>query len=223
MAVVLGASPAAVYGDVNNTATLTTASFTPAVGSVVVAKVFAADGGTIVGTPTATGLTFTSRANLGTANTSTRVALFTAIGAGSAVTVAASFSGIGNFRGLSVEVWTGAQLAASPAVASVDGVTGAPSFTINTTAANSVVTWANDDWTATDGASRSYRSSATETAYHFSSGHTSYGAYQQAATAGTQTFGLSLPTGQKYTMAGIEIQPSGAAVATRFRTIGKRR
>jgi hypothetical protein len=82
------------------------------------------------------------------------------------------------------------------------------------------------DWSAIDGTStRTYRSSATERAYHFVTGqHTVYTAYQAAATAGTQTFGLTAPTGQKPTMVGIEIQDSGggAAAPSVPRRIGKR-
>jgi hypothetical protein len=39
--------------------------------------------------------------------------------------------------------------------------------------------------------------------------HTVYTAYQAAASAGAQTYGLTAPTGQNPTLAAIEIQDSG--------------
>lgn len=204
----LGTSPAAVYNDTSTTTSLVTASFTPPSGAIVVAKVICADAQTTSSTPT--GLTFTSRVNVGTALSSTRTAIYTAVGGGSAVTVTAAFAGNGDARALIVEVWTSAQLAATPATHSVVAGSGAPTDTITTAAAGSVVTWVDGDWAAIDGTTRTLRSSAVETAYHRVSGlHTVYTAYQAAASAGSQTYGVSLPAGQSYNLAAIEIQDSG--------------
>jgi hypothetical protein len=205
-------TPAAVYQDANTLGSLSTASFTPPAGSVVVAKVTCGDANTTAATPT--GLTFTSRANVGTSGASARSAIFTAAGAGAAVTVSATFSGTGANHHLSVEVWTASQLATTPAVHTIVAGAGAPSDTLTTVAANSVVTWVNADWAAVNGTTRTYRSSAVETIYHFVTGlDTVYCAYQAAAAAGSQTYGLTAPVGQTFTMAAIEIQDSGA-VAT---------
>lgn len=205
-----GSTPAAVYGDTAANTSLVTASFTPPSGSIVVAKVVCGDGSQTSTTPT--GLTFTSRVNVGTSSATARSALYTATGAGSAVTVTAAFGGVANVRGLIVEVWTAAQLAATPATNSVLGGSGAPTGTITTVAAGSTVTWLSSDWSAIDGTTRTYRSSATETAYHRVTGqYTGYAAYQDAASAGAQTYGLTAPAGQSYTTAAIEIQASGAA------------
>jgi hypothetical protein len=207
MAVTLDAStPASVYNDTTATASLVTASFTPPSGSIVVAKVTTADSGTTVSG--VTGLSFTSQANLHPGS-STTVSLWTAVGAGASITVTAAFAGAGNARGLSVEVWTGAQLAGTPAVHTIGPSSGAPIDTITTVAANSVVSWVNGDWAAIAGA-RTYRSSATEQGYHTLAGQwTHYSAYQAAASAGSQTYGLTAQTGQTYTMAAIEIQDAG--------------
>jgi hypothetical protein len=153
MAPTLDAStPAAVYNDTAGVTSLVTASFTPPSGSIVVAKVTAGDAGTTSTTPT--GLTFTSQLNIGTGGSTCRVAIYTATGGGSAVTVTAAFGGTGNVRSLVVEVWTGAQLAATPATHSTNTTTpptGAPTDTITTAGANSVVTWINADYSAVDG------------------------------------------------------------------------
>lgn len=206
-------TPAAVYGDTAANTSLVTASFTPPSGSIVVAKVVCADASQTSTTPT--GLTFTSRINTGLAGSSTRTVIYTAVGGGSAVTVTAAFAGTANRRALIVEVWTLAQLAATPATHSVTNGSGAPTDTITTVAAGSVVSWVDGDWSAIDGtATRAYRSSAVETAFHWVSGqHTVYAAYQAAAAAGSQTYGLTAPTGQTYGLAAIEIQASGGAPA----------
>ena len=206
MAVALDASsPAAVYGDTAANTSLVTASFTPPAGSIVVAKVVSADANQTH--TSVTGLTFASRVNVGTAAATTRNSIWTAVGDGSAVTVTASFAGTTAPRGLVVEVWTGAQLAAAPATGSVVGGSGAPTNTITTVATGSVVSWVNGDWAAIDGASRTYRSSATETGYHFLTGQwTQYNAYQAAPSPGSQTYGLTAPVGETYTLASIEIQ-----------------
>ena len=205
-------TPATVYGDSAATAPLVTASFTPPSGSIVVAKVVCADAALTSTTPT--GLTFTSRVNVGNTGSTARTAIYTATGAGSSITVTAAFGGGGNWRALVVEVWANAQLAGTPATHSVVGGSGAPTDTITTVANNSIVTWANGDWVAIDGTTRTYRSSATEVAYHWVSGqYTVYAAYQAAASAGSQTYGLTAPAGQTYTLAAVEIQDSGGAPA----------
>jgi hypothetical protein len=199
-------SPTPVYGDTNASASLVTASFTPPAGSIVVAYVVSADAQ--VTHTGVTGLTFTKRVDVGTSGSTTRNSLWTATGAGSAVTVTAAFTG-SQARGLFVDVWTGTQLAATPATDSVVGGSGAPTDTITTVAANSVVAWSCGDWAQITG-TRTYRSSATETAYKTLTGnYTAETAWQSAVTAGSQTYGLTAPTGQTYTMVAIELQDSG--------------
>jgi hypothetical protein len=211
-----GSSPGAVYNDANNTTTsVVTASFTPPSGAVIVAKAATADSATLaVSSITSSGPTMTSRVS-NAAGSHCAVAIYTGIGAGAAITVTANFTGTGAQRALVVEVWTSAQLAATPATHQLaSSATGAPSDTITTTGTGSVVSWLNPDWSAIDGTSRTYRSSATETGYHFLTGFfTVYNAYQAAASAGSQTYGLTAPTGQTWNLAAIEIQASGSAPA----------
>jgi hypothetical protein len=94
--------------------------------------------------------------------------------------------------------------------------TGAPSLGITTTADNSVIVCATDDWNAINGSSRTWRtvnsitpaSGSGETTYVFNSGlFTNYVAYySNSGTAGSKTVGLSAPTGQKYSIAAVEIK-----------------
>jgi hypothetical protein len=211
-------SPAVVLSDAGGNSSLVTASFTPPSGSVIVAKVVGADA---LGTQAMTSITisgsavtFTSRVNNIVLN-HTPVAIATAPGGGVATTVTAAFTsaGLGVQRILIVSVWAGAQLAGTPATNVLDqGTNVAPSSTLTTVAANSVVDAVVGDWAAIDGTSRTYRSSATEQTYHTLTGaYTVYAFHQAAATAGSQTYGLTAPTGQTPTLAAIEIQASGGA------------
>lgn len=216
MAVALDASsPAPVYQDAANFTACTTASFTPPNGSIIVAKAVCGDGNMTISSLTSSGPTLTSRVNAGTAGASTRVAIYTGTGAGASITVTLQVGSTANVHGLIVEVFTGAQLAGTPATHSLVGAGSAPSDSITTVAANSVVSWVNGDWAAIDGtSSKVYRSSATQTAFHWVSGQdTLYTAYQAAASAGAQTYGLTAPTGQTSNLAAIEIQDSGGGAA----------
>ncbi|WP_272472766.1 right-handed parallel beta-helix repeat-containing protein [Baekduia alba] len=89
--------------------------------------------------------------------------------------------------------------------------TGGPSLGLTTTENHSAVVVASVDWNAVSGTSRTWRTTAgalTEESYFFSSGgYTGYGGYHgDVGTAGAKTVGLSAPTGQKYTIAAIEVK-----------------
>jgi hypothetical protein len=74
------------------------------------------------------------------------------------------------------------------------------------------VTFLDGDWNAVHPDTRVYSSGATEDGLHDQSptSYVAYYAYQTAATAGSQTFGLTAPSGRKDTILGLEIQdPSG--------------
>jgi hypothetical protein len=116
-----------------------------------------------------------------------------------------------------VERWSSGQLAATPAVNStVFGNGDPPSTTLTSGANGSVVSWALVDVAAQNPSTRAYLSSATEeNNYYLSSDGTWYFAYQSAATAGSQTFGLSAPSsGLIWSMVGIEIQAASGGGAT---------
>lgn len=100
--------------------------------------------------------------------------------------------------------------------------TGAPSLVLNTQA-NSAIVMGNSDWNAVDGSSRTWRtvngSPITESSYGGQAGvsYTAYTGYTlDAGAAGNKTVGLTAPTGQKYSIVGIEILGSEAVTPTRF-------
>lgn len=112
--------------------------------------------------------------------------------------------------------------------------TGGPSLGITTTSDNSMVVVASADWNAADGTSRTWRTAnvaATEDLYgRDSAAYTWYvGHHTDTGTAGAKTVGLSAPSGQKYSIAAIEVigvaggstidlQPTGISSAEAFGT-----
>lgn len=99
--------------------------------------------------------------------------------------------------------------------------TGAPSLSVTTLQDNSAIVVANADYLATDGTSRTWRTvnsitpssgGGTEPTYFRSSAnYTVYAAYySDAGTAGAKTVGLSAPTGQQYSIIGVEVKGAAA-------------
>lgn len=111
------------------------------------------------------------------------------------------------------ESWGDAQLAATPATVAHTTGGSAPSASLTTTAANSIISWTSQDYNAISPTGRTYRDGPTEEAVVGTPGtdFTAYFAYQPAYSAGSNTFGLTAPTGQLPTMAGIEVQYQASA------------
>lgn len=213
-------SPAAP-GGTGDSNTLVTATFSPGANEIIVVKAQTWDKGTASGTPSGGSLTYTSRVTIAPGVFATYGRIFTASTGASppssmAVTLSAPASA--SYHSMCVERWSGAQLAATPATASANySSAGAPSAAITTAANNSVVSWLNGDAQSVGPTGTgTYLSGATNDGLANGSGATNtvqYYAWQNAATAGSQTFGMSAPTGQKWAMAAIEIQAAAAASA----------
>lgn len=193
-------------------------SFTPAVGDIVLVQNVAEDAIMTLTAPTATGLTFTQYANLGTSGATTRVAGWYAKVATSQAYVISYGANAGRGAGWTsgvVKWYTGADLAATPATHTLLSAGSQPSDSITTVGTNSVVDWIGGDWAAVAG-TPAYRSSAVEdfkdqtgSGVHYCA----YYAHQTAAVAGAQTYGMTAPSGQTSTLAGIEILDTGAGPA----------
>lgn len=192
------------------TSALTTPSFTPSNGEVVVVKLETWDTGTSMGAPTGGSQTYTSRVTVAPGGFRPWVGIYTAVISGSpgAMTVSSTPSASARYS-MTVERWSGAQLAATPATGSNNAGTGAASGTITTAAANSIITWAAGDAQSVDPATRAYLNSATDEGVrddHVGANGVGYHAYQSAASSGSQSFGLSAPTGMQFCIAGLEVQ-----------------
>lgn len=87
---------------------------------------------------------------------------------------------------------------------------GAPSSTFIQRSHNSVVYYANVDWNVVDGATRTYRAISgatfTETHYNRDNQQTTYAGYYRnlGEPSDTLTYGMTAPTGQKWSHAAIE-------------------
>ncbi|MEI9808617.1 MAG: hypothetical protein WDO16_12545 [Bacteroidota bacterium] len=85
----------------------------------------------------------------------------------------------------------------------------APSVSITTTRANSIIIGGVSDWNAVDGTTRTLRDGATETFYYrYATAYTTYGFYKAAATVTSYTEGLTAPTGQSAGTVLYEIRPA---------------
>lgn len=193
-----------------NLNSLVTPSFTPFDNEVIVVKISTENQGQpTIGTPTGGSLTYTQRALTNNAS-SCAGAIYTAVVGTSpgSMTVTVPFTGSTGFHSATVERWSNAALAATPATTAVNLATGtAPSTTITTVGNNSVVSWLSGDWSASSPTTRAYRSGAVEEGFHDGSpnNYVAYYAYQAADTAGSQTVGMTSPT-QKATIVAIEIK-----------------
>lgn len=206
--------------------TLTFAAFTPTVGELLVIKVMGEQGG---GTPIPAvpsgGPTWTLLAGTQeTVTTECFVSIYTATVASAVSTTVTVNAPRGNASAINphwsavLERWpVGSTLGATKSF--VNG-TGAPSTTLTTTGTGSAVTWGNTDYNAASPAGHTYNStSATPTEdwlddQSVSTAYVAYSAYQQAASPGSQTLGLTAPTTQTWTLFGVEIVPAAVGGGT---------
>jgi hypothetical protein len=194
-----------------DTSTLTSPSFTPAVGDVIVVKGVTWDVPPGINAPTDTqGNTYTRRAHMATANHVSSSIWATTAGTGASMTVSAGVTDACE-HSITVERWTAAALDTTPASAADVG-SGSPSLTITTTQPFSAVTWCNGDGAGghlgQDPTGRTYNTtSATpvEDGIHDGSAYVAYFVWQLAASAGSQTFGITAPTGQNWSLAAMEV------------------
>jgi hypothetical protein len=207
----------------SDTSTLTTSSFTPDAGDVIVVKGQIDDSATNLNTPTdSQGNTYTLRASDATAG-HVWAGLWTAVaGSATSMTVSVTIAGAGaHWHSMTVEDWTNAALDATPVTNGTKTGSGTPSSTIVTSQANSMVSWCCGDWDANDPSGRTYNTTSatpTEDGLHDESPsfYVAYYTWQPAGTAGSQTLGLTAPGSQTWTLLGVEIlhvAPGGGGAA----------
>jgi len=199
-----------------STLTLTTASFTPGVGELIIVKAAIENSYTTFDDPTTTGggITWTKQYEAAVANTCVATiwsGLVTVGGSGITVSLKTVGGSSNAWTSMVVERWTGAQLAVSPAIGYLSGQS--TTTTMTTTGTGSVISYVDGDWNAITPGTPVYASGAIQENIHDKSPsvYVAYYAYQAAPTAGTQTFGLTAPTNRVDTLLGIEIQAIAAA------------
>lgn len=205
----------AVASTASDQSSLITPSFTPAIGEVLVIKAVSANPSQILGTPTGGGWTYTQQiANAVTAYC--RVMIWTApITSVTTHTVTVTASVTAAWHSMVVERWRNATVAATPAVISGNSATGQPSATITTNLPGSIISWVNADYLAVDAVNRTYNTTdaipVEESYVRVAGQYTVEYAYQIATLLGSETFGVTSPAGQKWDIAGVEIQSTLAA------------
>lgn len=201
----------AVHSAGADTSNLTTPSFTPSNGEVIVVKIATWDANNAAGATSGGGQTYTTRVTGPTSGFNPYVRIDTAVISGSPGSMAVTVAGTAtNSRhSIVVERWTGT-LDATPAVNGTTTGSGAPSANITTEAAGSAVSWVSADALSGDPATRTYRLSATEDGLwdgHLGSNGVFYFAYaNNVGAVGTYAMGMTAPGGQTWALAGVEIQ-----------------
>lgn len=210
-----------VYIDVVSGTSLVTGSFTPAAGEILVCKIAAASHTTTwpSGLPSGGGLIWTQQVINTSVDLYGAMAIWTSspVGASpSPMTVTLAYPSGSEPRSMVVERWSGAVIATVPSINSAWSASGHPNSSL-TAQALSQITWCSVDWAPVDGATRAYNTtSATpaEDGYRYIPPvYTGYYASQAIASPGVQTFGLTAPAGQTWTIGGMEIL-AGASSST---------
>lgn len=228
MTLALVTTPYYVQLTPQGTSALVTPSFTPSNGEVIVVKLATWDTAIPMGAPTGGSQTYTSRIIEAPGGFNEWCGIYTAVISGSPGSMTVSSTPSASARAsMVVERWSGAQLAATPVTASSTGFAAA-SGSITPTFGTSVLAWVAGDAQAVDPATRAYLASATQDGLrdeHVGSNGCDYHAYQSSTGTGSQSYGLSTPTGMQYVTAAIEIQDSGggAAVALPILVMAPRR
>jgi hypothetical protein len=206
----------------NRTTVVSSTSLTTTVnasaGDVLVVKAVTSDSTVNLTTPTDTqGNSYTLRSSIGGSG-HCNVYVWTARAATSTSnTVTHTRNGPGGAYSALSEVWHAADLAVTPAVYSGNGTTSAPSGSLTTTQDNSAVSWCDGDWAANSPAGRVYSTTSGTPVEEYvddqsgSTVYVGYYAYQTAGTHGSQTFGITTPSVQTWTLAGIEVLDVPAA------------
>ena len=213
------------FVETSSGATLQTPSFTPSDGEVIVVKAQSnhGSGGTLFSAPSGGSLTYTERqqdkedAGVRTGVSHDKIALWTAevgVSPGS-MTVSLTCPADTSLASFVVERWTGKLDATPVSTAAYYSSAGTPSVSLTTEADSSIVSWISTDWNAISTSTRAYITSSatpTEEQVHDDGGanFSGYWAYQDAPTAGSQTFGLTAPGGQAWGIMGIEVQGEAA-------------
>lgn len=183
-------------------------SMTVQAGDYLVIGGVTADQSTILNTPTGGGLTYNlvDAVNVGS---NTWVGVWTAFCASTQTfTIADSRTATSNLWGYNALIITGST---GPGASTKANSTGAPSVSLTPQQANSAVAMFVGDWNASDGTSRAYRTNAgtftEQTYFRDAAQYAVYGgAHLDAGSATSKAFGLTAPTGFKYSLMLVEMK-----------------
>lgn len=194
---------------------ISTPSFTPSNGEVIVVKLATWTTTTAMGAPTGGSQAYTPRVINAPGGFNEWCGIYTAVISGSpgSMTISSTPGASARFS-MTVERWSGAQLAATPVTNSNTATTGAAQSTITPSAGTSVISWVAGDAQSVDPSTRTLAGSGTDEGVrddHVGANGVDYYGYQSASGTSSQTYGLTAPTGLKWVIAGIEIQATTGA------------
>lgn len=209
------ASSTPVYSAARDTSTLSSGSISANAGDVFIIKLVAEDTPLTIAAPTCSGQTVALIAS-STAASNCPVSLYkmTVSGSPGTVTISCTFTGSGRWHMAVFNRWTGCTIAGTPAVNATKTGGTTPSATLTTTAANSAIDVSVGDWNAVAPGTPAYRLSAVQDALHdkTTANYAGYGFHTlDAGATGAKTIGMTAPTGQAWTMIGVEILASGGS------------
>lgn len=200
---------------VQGTTALVTPSFTPSNGEVITITMESFDT-TITMTATNSGSQTVKTPvteQPGGFNGFARISTIEVSGSPGSMTVTGTPSASARYS-MTVERWGGAQLAATPVTNANTSTTGAAQSTITPTAGTSIIAWVGQDSQSVDPTTRTYAGSGTDDGTrddHVGSNGVGYHGYQNSTGTGSQTYGLSTPTGQKWVICAVEVQAQASA------------
>jgi hypothetical protein len=205
----------------NSTSPKTVAVTTQAQDRVVVVG-GSEDSADTLNTPTGNGITFSLAQSIVISNFCTAYAWTGTDGTGGTNWTASVSHNGGASRWFGYTVFVLRASDGFGASAQANNASGAPSVNLTTQQANSAVLCLNTDWSATDGASRTWRTvngitptagNALERLYFRDSvRYTAYNAYwSDAGAAGSNAYGLSAPGAQAYAVIALEVKGTAGA------------
>jgi hypothetical protein len=199
------------------TSPIVTASFTPSNGDWLVVTMDTWDSGSPLGAPSGGGLTYTAQVTNAPGGFNQWCAIYTAPVISSPGSMTVSSTPSVSLRGsICVHRFSAAQIAATPVTNKTNGFSSPAASTITPTAGTSLIPWTAGDASSVDPATRAYLASATQVGLrddHAGANGVDYHAYQSSTGTGSQSYGLSAPTGMTWVIAAIEVQDSGGAPA----------
>src|SRR4051812_1825883 len=160
-----------------------------------------------MGAPSGGGQTYTSRKIVAPGGFNEWCGIYTAVISGSPGSMTVSSTPAASARAsMLVERWSGAQLAATPVTSSATGGGAPASGSITPSAGTSVISWVAGDAQSVNPSTRAYLASATDEGVrddHVGANGVDYHAWQASTGTGSQSYGLSAPTGMAYVIAAI--------------------
>ena len=214
----------AVYSAGADSSTLSTPSFTPSNGEIIIVHLMTWDTAHGMNAPTGGAQTYSAIGTAAPGGFNGWCAVYAATVSGSpgSMQVSATTDGTSTRHTMIVERWAGAQLAVSPATNATKNGSGSTTATttLTTAADNSAVSWCMVDVASRDPAASAYvTTSGTVTQDGLYDGHVGsnsvhYSAYQTAATAGSQTFGITNSSNLTWVAVGVEILAGITAVSS---------